>query len=360
MWHLRDYIAEMEGPDAEEEPLTMKECAEVAEQCLFGRAKAVALSIGNVNEKGAQEVAEVIESHFLKKRPLFEDENPRFQSLRMPTKAEAMRIYGSSVGSQEVPIIYEALAHSESEENNSVELVMQTGSSTELGFEGLAIQELIGHMAYNSAFNQLRTKEQLGYIVSAFTKKTTGGGNAFCTIVQSSNTLPPAVEERCLRWVEQFHKELIDMPEERFAMEAAAVKANILEKDIKLSEEISSVWGEILSTHPHSDHFSTPTFDRLERFANVLTLDRTEEEAKDELTSSIKSAAELKKRVLEFYEQYFLPTSPDRKVVSARVYNRKAKAMFEENIGKPGFISSYDDARKLKQYLTSFPTAPYW
>ncbi len=357
VWHVRDYIGEMEGPDAEAEPLTMKECAEAAEECLFGRTKAVSLCIGNINEKGSKEVADVITNNFLKKRPLIEDETPRFRSLRMPNKAEAMQIFGEDVGSREVPIVYEDLAHSESEENNAVDLMMQTASSFELGFEGLAIQELIASMAYNSAFNQLRTKEQLGYIVAAVVKKSTGGGNGLHVIVQSSSTLPPAIEESCLRWVEQFRKELEEMPDSRFAMEAAAVKANLLEKDIKLSEEVGSVWGEILSTMSHSEHFKNPDFDRIEKFADVLTLDDKQGNGSE---SSIKTAAELKQKVLEFYDKYFSPDSPDRRIVSSRVYNRKAKAVYEENIGKPGFISSYDDSRKLKQMLTAFPTAPYW
>ncbi|KAL7538426.1 hypothetical protein ACHAXR_012769 [Thalassiosira sp. AJA248-18] len=362
VWHINDYTGEMEGPDADSEPLTMEECAEIAEQCLFGRTKAVALCIGNIDEKGSQEVAEVISNQFLKKRPLIDDETPRFRSLRMPNKAEALQIFGASTGSSEVPVVYEAVAHSESEENNAVELLIQSASNHELGYEGLAIQEVIGSMAYNSAFNQLRTKEQLGYIVSAFVKKTTGGGNAFGVVVQSSNTLPPALEERILRWIEQFRQELEDMPEERFAMEAAAVKANLLEKDIKLAEEIGSVWGEILSTVPHSDHFKNPVFDRVEQFAGVLTLDDTKEgdanDASEANLPSFKSAADLKSKVLEFYDKYFM--SPDRRAVSARVYNRKAKDLFDQNIGKPGIISSYDDARKLKQYLKSYPTAPYW
>jgi len=45
--------------------------------------------------------------------------------------------------------------------------MMQSMSNYELGYEGLAIQELIGSIAYNSAFNQLCTKEQLRYIDSA-------------------------------------------------------------------------------------------------------------------------------------------------------------------------------------------------
>ena len=238
-----------------------------------------------------------------------------------------------------------------------VELLMQTASSYELGYEGLAIQEVISSMAYNSAFNQLRTKEQLGYIVSAFVKKSTGGGNVFCVLVQSSNTLPAALEERCLRWVEQFRKELEEMPPERYAQEAAAVKANLLEKDIKLSEEISSVWGEILSTVPHSEHYKNPVFDRVEKFADVLTFDKEDGEEAD--VASIKSAADLKQKILDFYDKYLM-NPEERRAVSSRVYNPKAKDLFSENVGKPGVISSYEDSRKVKQQLSSLPTAPYW
>jgi len=317
----------------------------------------VALCIGNIDEAHAQEVANIIVSKFLKKRPLSDDENPQFRSMRMPTRAETRQIVGSSIRhveidkeeASEVPIILEAVAHSESEENNAVELFIQTSSSTELGFEGLAIQELIGSMAHNSAFSQLRTKEQLGYIASAYLKRSAGGGNAFCVLVQSSNTLPSVLEERCLSWVKQFREEMVNMTEERFAMEAAAVRVKLLEKDIKLSEEISSSWGEILATVPHSEHFKNPVFDRVEKFADILDLDNT---------SPSKTAADIKKRVLEFYDKYII--TPERRAVSSRVYNRKAQNLFDENVGNPGIISSYADARKLKQQLASLPTAPYW
>jgi len=351
VWHIDDYISELEDKDVE--PLTMKECAEVAEDCLFGRSKAVALCIGNIDEKESQEVEQIISNRFLKRRPLTEVENPSFTALRMPTKAEAIDIYGPDVASNQVPIILESLAHSEDEENNAVVVTMQTASSTELGFEGLAVQELIGSMAYNSAFSQLRTKEQLGYIVSAFMKKAQGGGNGLNVLVQSSNTMPEQIEERCLSWIRQFRKELEDYPDERFAQEAAAVRASLLEKDVTLSEEISSVWSEILATVPHSEHFKNPVFDRIEKFADVLDLERDEE------TRTFRSASELKQRVLDFYDKYFMDENAIR-AVSARTYNHKAKEMFEGNIGKPGILSSYDDTRKLKQYLSTLPTAPYW
>lgn len=39
VWYVRNYIAEMEGPVAEKNPLTMEECARVAEECLLGKIK---------------------------------------------------------------------------------------------------------------------------------------------------------------------------------------------------------------------------------------------------------------------------------------------------------------------------------
>ena len=37
VWHVSNYIAEMEGEYAEKQPLTIEECAKVAEECLTGR-----------------------------------------------------------------------------------------------------------------------------------------------------------------------------------------------------------------------------------------------------------------------------------------------------------------------------------
>ena len=97
--------------------------------------------------------------------------------------------------SRSTPLVYQELAFSESEENNAVEFILQAGCDFELGYEGVAILELIAHMAYNSAFNQLRTIEQLGYIVSSFARKSAGGSWALSTVVQSSVAEPTKLEE---------------------------------------------------------------------------------------------------------------------------------------------------------------------
>lgn len=119
--------------------------------------------MGNVNEAGAQNIVQLINDNFLTKaRPLEHEEIPHLRSLKMPTKKEAEKIFGPVVSERSIPVILEEVAHSESEENNAVEVIFQVGAEHELGYEGIAVNELISQIAYNSAYNQLRTKEQLG------------------------------------------------------------------------------------------------------------------------------------------------------------------------------------------------------
>ena len=118
--------------------------------------------MGNIKEEGALDVARLIQKSFLQSRPLEHEEIPKLRSLKMPTREEASRIFGDEPADTKIPLVLEEVAYSESEENHAVHLVLQAGSEHEIGYNGIAILELIGHIAYTSAYNQLRTKEQLG------------------------------------------------------------------------------------------------------------------------------------------------------------------------------------------------------
>merc|ERR1711935_637521 len=52
VWYLDNYIDELEGEHAEKDPLTMEQCADVAEESLTSRLRAEAMCIGNIDEKG--------------------------------------------------------------------------------------------------------------------------------------------------------------------------------------------------------------------------------------------------------------------------------------------------------------------
>ena len=125
--------------------------------------QAIFLIMGNVNEKGAQDIVELIQNNFLSNaRPLEFEEIPRLRSFKIPTRSEAERIFGPDVSNKSVPVVVEEVTQSESEENHAIEMILQAGAEHELGYEGIALLELISQMADNSAYNQLRTIEQLG------------------------------------------------------------------------------------------------------------------------------------------------------------------------------------------------------
>ena len=363
VWYVQSYVDEMEGATAEKDPLTMNECARVAEECLRGRLKAESLIIGNIDKEQAQIIANVVDSHFLApSRPLLDVEVPAFRAMKLPTKTEAVAIFGPSVANTTSSLVYQDVAYSESEENNAVELILQAGCDFTLGYEGIAIIDLLSHMAYSSAYNQLRTKEQLGYIVSAYVRKSTGGSWGLSVVVQSSVSTPIFLEERCEAWLTLFRTELEEMSAETIAKEAEAVVGQLLERDTKLSQEIGRLWGEILNTEGLPEPMRTPSFDRLELVADELLVSDNADE--DDLFytngKKRKSAVELKQSVLDFFDKYFPVDAPDRRSMSARVYSQKDRAEFDANKGNSGVLSSYEEIRNLKQYLGTYPLAPYW
>jgi len=372
VWFLEDYVREMEGEFAERDPLTMEECAQVAEEAFTGRHKVEALCMGNINEEEAREACQIVEDHFFSQeisRPLLESEIPRFRSIQLPTREDAKHIFGSDVvaedGNRSVPIVYQELAYTESEENNAVEYIIQTGSELQLEYNGLAILELLSHISYNSAYNRLRTIEQLGYIVSTFTRKTTGGGWGLSIVVQSSVAPPEVLEERIEAWIVAFRKELDEIDPEALAMEAAAIVSQLKERNTKLSQEVGTFWGEIVNTETYSNQLREPSFDRLDRLADELVLDvpngKSSSNNEKTLNGNDRMTPEvLKQRVLDFMDHHLAADSPSRRAMSARVYNQKNKDQYDANLGRPGILSSFEDIRHVKQFLASQPLAPYW
>ena len=174
-------------------------------------------------------------------------------------------------------------------------------------------------------------------------------------VVQSSTHLPDVLQERCENWLLVFREELGAMSADSLAAEASAVVAQLLEDETKLSQEVGRNWGEILNTESLTDSLRTPAFDRLERLAAIL------EEGQDESGVVRGEAAQrLKHKVLSFFDRHFAVTSPSRRAMSAMVYSQRFKSEFETIKLKPGVVSSFADIRHTKQFLSSWPTIPYW
>merc|ERR1712070_718973 len=119
----------------------------------------------------------------------------------------------------------------EEEANSAVQIYFQCGR---VGIEEHALVQLLALAMQNPCFEELRTKQQLGYIVfsgSMLSLHVRG----FRFIVQSDNTAPAEVYERCMSFMESFRAtNLAEMTEEDFETVRAGLIAKQLQKDQNL------------------------------------------------------------------------------------------------------------------------------
>lgn len=184
----------------------------------------------------------------------------------------------------------------------------------------------------------------------------------FSIVVQSSTFLPQDLEKRCEAWLVSFRQELEAMSAEELAQEAAAVVAQLMERNMRFRDEVATAWGSIVSTSFLGTLYNIPPFDRHRKLAEQLNVEGIGNKLDNvDITSGI-TAEELKEKVLKHWDKHFDINSPERRAVSARVYGKTKIAMeeYQSNIGKAGVLSSYDEVRQVKQFLAQNPTAPYW
>ena len=127
--------------------------------------------------------------------------------------------------------------------NSSIEYFIQVGDPTNKLVRNYLF--LLGTMIQEAAFNQLRTKEQLGYIVWASMRKIVGV-MGLKVIIQSERS-PQYLEERIESFLSSYADVLNDMPDNKFKEYVDAAIAALLQKDDNLARESSRWWRHIQS-----------------------------------------------------------------------------------------------------------------
>jgi secreted Zn-dependent insulinase-like peptidase len=160
-----------------------------------------------------------------------------------------------------------------------------------------SILELLVHLISEPAFDQLRTKEQLGYIVHTSSKKI-GPLCGLQMIVQSSHKDPAYLDTRIELFLELFRATLGAFTEEELKTDSQAVIEKLLEKPKNLDQESMRHWEEIKNAFY--------LFDRNERLAkhlrNVKLSDCT-----------------------EFFDLFIAAQSGERRKVSSQLYGKGTK-----------------------------------
>ena len=233
---------------------------EITFECLFS---------GNVSENDAADFYMSATSDILKSQNLSSSE--KVDKRVIPSGAVERRI---SPG-EDIELHF--ASKNPSEENGAVICSYQSsipaykgdGISHPKGLESTAAIRLISHMLREPLFDDLRTKQQLGYVVSAYYEVGLSsrpneeidslGPLAvpvdFITIVILSRKLaPPDIVNRIDDFMISFRESLVNMPESEIRDHASALSTKLLKPMQKLQTEASNQFEKIQRYSPEIFH----------------------------------------------------------------------------------------------------------
>ncbi|KAG6555184.1 hypothetical protein Mapa_003223 [Marchantia paleacea] len=270
-WHVNEYIEVL--PD-----LTAEDLRQMFPR-IISRIFVECFVAGNLTSKEAEVLIEHVETT-LKSGPTV-NAKPPFSSQLME-----QRIVRLEDGAD---FIYASQGLNPQDENSALQLYLQVGQEeTNMNI----LVELLVLTIKEGVFHQLRTVEQLGYLVFVATKNDFGvRGIQF--LIQSTVKDPGALEDRVEAFLERYADTLEKMPQEDFKRHVDALIEMKLEKYKNLWEESSFYWREI------SD--GTLNFDRPE--VEVAALRKLD-----------------KQGLVDFFKKYVQRNAPHRRKLSLQVY----------------------------------------
>eukprot|EP00931_Biecheleriopsis_adriatica_P048142 TRINITY_DN27806_c0_g1_i2.p1 TRINITY_DN27806_c0_g1~~TRINITY_DN27806_c0_g1_i2.p1 ORF type:complete len:663 (+),score=161.88 TRINITY_DN27806_c0_g1_i2:1384-3372(+) len=206
-----------------------------------------------------------------------------------------------------VATVYVEEALDTTQTNSALEVYFQLPGRSRLAWEEenarkKVLLDMLEEMMYEPFFDELRTKQQLGYSVGC-SARDSDGVFGFSIYVLSAVQRPPVLLERVEAFLQDFAAQLRSHTPEKFASHAVSLAGRWLEPKRTLSELHGTCWSEIAC--------GQPTFDRAERDVSVLgTL------AQGELSS--------------MFESYIAPGGAGRACIVTAVVPRSAAGRVPE------------------------------
>jgi nardilysin len=132
-----------------------------------------------------------------------------------------------------------------SETNSVVELYYQIEPEEAQSTRTKAVLDLFHEIIEEPLFNQLRTKEQLGYVVECG-PRLTYRVHGFCFCVQSSKYGPVHLLGRVDNFIKDIEGLLEQLDDESYEDYRSGMIARLLEKDPSLLSETNDLWSQIV------------------------------------------------------------------------------------------------------------------
>lgn len=313
VWHLEDYIEVLEQPPSR---VAMSSAVRKA----LANVQIEVLAHGNIDQGEAEELAAIVVDAF------------RGQGAEPLAEAPKRDVLCLKPGGGASVFEYNLAAENPAQENCCTQNIYQVGPLGEDAKRD-ACNAMVAHIASTSCYEQLRTQEQLGYIVQAG-----GWGEQFVlgfqVLVQGNRLHPRDVDERIESWLLAFEKELEAMPDEEFQNHVAAVTSQSKQRYATLAQETLRHWSEIQPRRY--------CFDRVP--ASVATLE-----------------ALCKDDILAHFREYVAASAPSRRKLSMRVLGTSAgDERTEAGSGEgacavAGVMRSLKELREFKSEAEFFP-----
>ncbi|KAH9716771.1 nardilysin-like [Citrus sinensis] len=206
------------------------------------------------------------------------------------------------------------------ETNSVIELYFQIEQEKGMELTRLkALIDLFDEILEEPFFNQLRTKEQLGYVVEC-SPRVTYRVFGFCFCIQSSKYNPIYLQERIDNFISGLDELLEGLDDESFENYRSGLMAKLLEKDPSLTYESNRFWNQITDKR--------------------YMFDQSQKEAED--LKSIK-----KNDVISWYKTYLQQWSPKCRRLAVRVWGCNTNIKESEKHSKSALVIEDLTAFKL-------------
>jgi len=137
------------------------------------------------------------------------------------------------------------------EGNSCIEYYLQIGPAADV--QRRALLDLVDQILYEPTYNTLRTKQQLGYIVSSGTRLTQGM-LGLCITIQSKAHSATSMEGRIDEFLASFAGVLRDMPDDEFQKNVNALIEHKRIKAMTISDQGERFWDALIHRDAAFDH----------------------------------------------------------------------------------------------------------
>ncbi|ORZ23200.1 Metalloenzyme, LuxS/M16 peptidase-like protein [Absidia repens] len=303
MWTCDDLAKELVDIDVEEVEHTYTE--------FLSHLHIEALVLSSIDAEATTTMMQRVES-ILGPRPLIDSQHVSTRTVILP--------WGHSY-------VHKLPVHDKDDVNSAIEMYLQVCDVTDVKLRTQL--SLMAQIAQEPCFNQLRTMEQLGYIVISGVRRHVGmGGLRF--IVQSERDTV-YLENRIMDFLETTLADILtNMTDADFTSQVASLIADKKEKFNNMGQEGGKYWAEIESGYYEFDDIDKDV-------AELLTLNKTD--------------------LIDFYHTYLHPTSNKFRKFSVHMQSQNLIT----NVSHPDFslesLHACLTSQHIQQELLTNPTA---